>query len=95
MVAESAPIEDHCGNSFLLRSLREFGADGLRAFRIALAIKRFLLTAGCGERGARRIVDNLCVDVLQAAKYRQPRPRCGPLQLLAKAVMPCNSELTS
>ena len=57
-------------------------------FRLLRALERGLQRGGGGERGARRVVDHLGVDVVDAAEDREARATGGALHAEADPLVP-------
>jgi hypothetical protein len=73
----SAPVEDDLAYTFLLGILSQQGTDHFSYLCFILAAQLiFDLSSeatGCGQGCTAAIIDDLCIDIAQAAKYAQPR----------------------
>src|SRR5262245_18875443 len=81
VVQEAAAVEHHAADALGLQPLGDGLADRLGAAQVAglravreLRLQRRLGRRGRHYRGARVVVDHLCVDVRHAAEHRQARP---------------------
>src|SRR4051812_2537384 len=77
MIEITAAVEHNLLNALLFRTLRNQLSDFLRACDIAARNRSVLLIARSGrDRGSGTVVDNLSVDMRQAAEHREPGT-CG------------------
>ena len=83
VIAEAGAVEDDLADAGLLGAAGDERADLLGLVALgALALAQLLLERrGGGQRPARRVVDDLGVDLVEAAEDRQPRPlgACPPV----------------
>src|SRR3569623_2608817 len=100
LVEVTAAVEDHFLDLGCLATLGDQLANGLsRILRTAVldrALDVLVEGRGCGQRPPRRVVDDLCVDVLVGAMNAQTGATIGPgLDRLANArLAPFSSLLT-
>jgi len=91
VVDESVAVEDHLLHTRLERALGDGGTHRFRGGLVARALERtgqgLLDGAGGRERRAVLVVDDLSVDVLEAAEDRQAGTLGGAERLLADVVL--------
>src|SRR3990172_6369496 len=81
VVAETGPVEDDSLDAGRLRALRDERADRLRPLGLGVLRRAELLLErrGGGDGATGGVVDDLSVDLVQAAEDGQARPRGRPL----------------
>src|SRR5438094_71770 len=92
MIFVAAAIEDDRGDALLFPALGDQFADGFGRLNVP-ALFQVSAQAGvqrrrCRQSASGRIVYQLRIDVLQAARYVQARTLCRPVYLITHAAMP-------
>src|SRR5262245_2277568 len=89
VVEVTVAIEDDAIDLLRLADLRDERADLLRCVELLVVLEGaaeiLRQRRRMGERLARRVVDDLCVDVPRAAKHAEARAHGCPVHLLADA----------
>src|SRR5207302_5082952 len=92
VILKAAAVEDHALHAPLLRLLRDQLAHDLRRGDVSAALlsraERGAAAVHRGQRPPALVVDQLGVDVIQAAKHRQARARRGAADPPAQPEMP-------